>query len=76
MEARFGAVLLEVGFAHIRLVVQRPPRTREAAQAVAAEHFAMCDEFWAMEPGRPALTTVQQIAAYVIGAPFWGFWLA
>ncbi len=36
-EHRFGALLAEVGFAHIRLLARRPPRTLEAAQAVAAE---------------------------------------
>lgn len=74
-EARFGAVLLEVGFDHIRLLVQRPPRTRQSAEAVAAEHFAMCDEFWPIEHPSRALTTVPEIAAYVIASPFWGFWL-
>jgi len=45
-EDRFGATLLEVGFAHIRLLAQRPPRALPDAQAVAAELWAMCDEFW------------------------------
>ena len=50
-EDRFEAVLLEVGFEHIRLLVQRPPRIRQAAEAIAAEHWAMCDEFWPTGPG-------------------------
>ena len=48
MAPRFGAVLLEVGFADIRLLVQRPPRTRQSAEAVAAEPWAVCGEFSAM----------------------------
>ncbi|WP_222849185.1 DUF4253 domain-containing protein [Trebonia kvetii] len=36
-EDRFGAVLVEVGFAHIRLLARRPPRTRPDAQGVATE---------------------------------------
>ena len=74
-EERFGSVLVEVGFDHIRLLVQRPPRTRQAAEAVAAEHWAMCDEFWPTGPPDYALTTVGEIAAYIKDAPYWGFWL-
>ncbi len=44
-EDRFGARLLNVGpGAEIRLLVQRPPATRQAAQRVAAEHYAFADE--------------------------------
>jgi len=43
-EDRFGARLLEVGYAAIRVLVSRPPQTSEAAQLIAAEHFAFCDE--------------------------------
>lgn len=43
-EDRFGARLLEVGFADIRLVVSRPPRTLDEALPIAAEHVAFCDE--------------------------------
>ena len=74
-EERFGTVLVEVGFDHFRLLVKRPPRTRPAAEAAAAEIWAMCDEFW--KPGiRPyALTTVREIADHILGAPFWALWL-
>jgi Domain of unknown function (DUF4253) len=74
-EQRFGAALLEVGFGHIRLLVQRPPRTLPAARAAAAEIWAMCDEFWAIEESRPALRNVSDIADYLVGAPFWSLWL-
>lgn len=74
-EQRFGAALLEVGFDHIRLLVQRPPRTLPAAQAAAAEIWAMCDEFWEIEESRPALRNVSDIADYLVGAPFWSMWL-
>lgn len=74
-EERFGATLLEVGFDHIRLLVQRPPRTVVAAQAVAAEIWAMCDEFWTPERPGYALTDISEIASYVAGAPFWTLWL-
>jgi Domain of unknown function (DUF4253) len=69
-EDRFGAVLLEVGFAGIRLLVQRPPRTREAALALAAEHFALCDECG----GLNAQTEVGDIADILLDAPVWTLW--
>lgn len=73
-EDRFGAVLLEVGFDHIRLLVRLLLQTRPAAEAAAAEIWAMCDEFWRAE--RPeTLTTVSEIADYVRGNPFWSLWL-
>ncbi len=45
-EDRFGAVVVEVGFAHIRLLARRAPRSLEDIQAVAAELWATRDEFW------------------------------
>ena len=43
-ENRFGARLIDVGFADIRLLVERPPRTLAAAQRIAAEHVVLADE--------------------------------
>ncbi len=40
-EDRFGAPLIDVGFAGPRLLVERPPRALEAAQRIAAEHRAL-----------------------------------
>ena len=68
-ENRFGARLLEVGFADIRLLVSRPPRTLEAAQQIAAEHFAFCDA-----AGRTGLSGVGEIAPSLVNNPFWDFW--
>jgi hypothetical protein len=73
-EDRFGVVLCEVGFADVRMLVTRPPRTRRAAELVAAEIRAICDEFWPIERPGTALSTVGQIADYVKDAPFWGLW--
>ena len=73
-EERFGAVLFEVGFANIRVLVTRPPRTRRAAELVAAEIHAMCDEFWPIERPGTALWSVDEIADYVKDVPFWGLW--
>ncbi len=68
-EDRFGARLLEVGFADIRLLVSRPPQTLEAALPVAAEHVAFCDE-----AASRGLNWVSGIAAALVSNPFWDFW--
>jgi Domain of unknown function (DUF4253) len=67
-EDRFGARLLEMGAADIRLLVDRPPRTRQAAEAIAAEHFA-----FATESGTGS-GTISSIAAGLIDQPLWSFW--
>jgi len=73
-EARFGARLLQLGpGAVIWLLVERPPRSIRAAQAVAAELWAFCDAM-ADEHGSFSLVTVSEIAAHVPEAPVWGFW--
>ena len=69
-EARFGARLLDVGpGAQIRLLVERPPRSTEAAQRVAAEHFAFCDEC-----AGQGLHDIPGIAASLVDAPVWTCW--
>jgi Domain of unknown function (DUF4253) len=67
-EDRFGARLLEVGFADIRLLVSRPPRTLEAALPIAAEQVAFGDE------AHGGLRSVDEIAHAIVGNPFWDFW--
>jgi Domain of unknown function (DUF4253) len=67
-EDRFGARLLEVGFADIRLLVSRPPQTLEAAQPIAAEHFAFADE------AHKGPRHVGEIARAIVNNPFWDFW--
>jgi Domain of unknown function (DUF4253) len=73
-EDRFGATLIEVGFDHIRMMVRRPPRTLHDAQAVAAELYVMCDEFW--PPGKPGIAVygVRQIAEHTLDIPIWSMW--
>jgi hypothetical protein len=67
-EDRFGARLLEVGFADIRLLVSRPPQTLEAALPIAAEHFAFADD------AHRGLHHVGWIARALVNNPFWDFW--
>jgi hypothetical protein len=68
-EARFGARLLQVGFADIQVLAERPPRDQDAAQRLAAEHYAFCDEC-----GEDGLRAVSDIAARLRESPVWSFW--
>lgn len=43
-EDRFGARLIDVGYADLRLLVERPPRTLPEAHRIAAEQVALADE--------------------------------
>ena len=74
-EDRFGAVLVEVGFDHIRLLARRPPRTLAHAQAVAAELYLMCDEFWPIDKPGTAEKDIGSIAESILGIPIWSMWL-
>jgi hypothetical protein len=67
-EDRFGARLLRAGLAEFSVLAQRPPRTRESAQHLAAEHWAFCNEF-----GGTGLHDVPGITASLINSPVWTF---
>jgi hypothetical protein len=67
-EARFGARMLEVGFADIRLLVSRPPQTLEAAQRIAAEHIVFSEE------AHKGPSCIGGIARALVNNPFWDFW--
>jgi hypothetical protein len=69
-EDRFGAVLLKIGpSGRIQLLVERPPRTLEAARKLAAEHKAFSDEFADLGSG-----PIAERAAAIVNAPVWSFW--
>jgi Domain of unknown function (DUF4253) len=68
-EDRFGARLLQVGLAEIRLLAGRPPRTIEAAHHVTAEHYAFCNEC-----GTNDLRDIAGITANPLDSPIWIFW--
>jgi hypothetical protein len=74
-ENRFGAVLVEVGFAHIRLLARRPPRTLADAQAVAAELWTLCDEFWPIDRPGTAGRDIDEITERILDIPIWSLWL-
>ena len=69
-EARFGARLLRIGSdATLQVLVERPPRSLDAARRVAAEHWAFADECAGL-----GLRDVESIAATIVNAPIWTFW--
>lgn len=81
-EDRFGAVLVEVGFDHIRVLARRPPRTLlwalttlSHAQAVAAELLLMCDEFWPIDKPHTAFGDIEPVAEHILRFPIWSMWL-
>jgi Domain of unknown function (DUF4253) len=67
-EDRFGARLIDVGFADLRLLVQRPPRTLAAAQHVAAEQVVLADECV------DGMRDIPNLAARLVNSPIWTFW--
>jgi Domain of unknown function (DUF4253) len=67
-ENRFGARLKDVGFADIRLLVERPPRTLAAAQRIAAEHVILADDCI------DGFREIPNVAARLVNAPIWTFW--
>jgi hypothetical protein len=67
-EDRFGACLIDVGSAEIRLLVERSPRTLAAAQRIAAEHYVLADR------SGEGLQAVSRIALSLVNAPIWALW--
>jgi hypothetical protein len=51
------------------LLVSRPPQTREAAEPIAAEHYAFSDE-----TARGGRSGINDIARTLVNNPFWDFW--
>ena len=68
-EDRFGAVLVRMGPATLDLAVAAPPWERSECEAIAAEHFAFCDDTYAGNPG-----TLRDYANLLRGATRWSFW--
>jgi hypothetical protein len=67
-EDRYGARLIDVGHERLKLLVDRPPRTLEAAQRIAAEQVVLADECI------DAAGDVPGIADCLVNAPIWTFW--
>ena len=68
-EERFGATVMHVGFDTVDLLVERPALSRQAALAVAAEHFAFC-----MDNIYQGAGSIRRYAAGLPGTAIWSFW--
>ena len=68
-EDRFGAVLVRMGRATLELAVAAPPWERSECLAIAAEHYAFCDDTYRGNPG-----TLRDYANLLRGATRWSFW--
>jgi uncharacterized protein DUF4253 len=66
-EDRFGAGLVDVGYADLCLLVERPPRTLESAQRIAGQ-VVLADECIG------SFRNISNIAARLVNAPIWTFW--
>ena len=66
---RFGAVLVRMGRATLELAVAAPPWERSECLAIAAEHYAFCDDTYRGNPG-----TLRDYANLLRGATRWSFW--
>jgi Domain of unknown function (DUF4253) len=67
-EDRFGARLIDIGDADLRVFVERPPRTLRAAQRIAAEQAVLADEC------AGGARDIPGIAERLVDAPIWTFW--
>ena len=68
-EDRFGAVLVRMGRATLELAVAAPPWERSECLAIAAEHYAFCDDTYRGNPG-----TLRDYANLLRGSTRWSFW--
>jgi Domain of unknown function (DUF4253) len=68
-EDRFGAVLVKMGRATLDLAVAAPPWERSECIAIAAEHYAFCDDTYKGNPG-----TLRDYANLLRGCTRWSFW--
>jgi Domain of unknown function (DUF4253) len=67
-EDRFGARLIAVGDVDLGLFVERPPRTLEAAQCIAAEQIVLADECL------DGATVISVLAERLVNSPVWSLW--
>ncbi|MFF8725731.1 DUF4253 domain-containing protein [Streptomyces sp. NPDC015171] len=69
-EDRFGIRIVALGADALVVSVAAPPATADQAEALAAEHYALCPNSVAQSgPG-----SVREYAAELVGATSWSFW--
>ncbi|ARP70785.1 DUF4253 domain-containing protein [Streptomyces pluripotens] len=69
-EDRFGIRVVALGLDTLVVSVAAPPATRAEAEAVAAEHFALCPD----TIGQGDRESLQAYAKDLVGAHTWTFW--
>ncbi|MEU2064061.1 DUF4253 domain-containing protein [Streptomyces sp. NPDC013455] len=69
-EDRFGARVVALGTDTLVMSVAAPPGSAEAAEVLAAEHYALCPD--AVVRGGPG--SVRAYAEELVGAASWSFW--
>jgi hypothetical protein len=67
-EDRFGARLIDVGFADLRLFAERPPRTLAAARRLAAGQVVVAED--CIDGARD----IPDVAVRLLNGPIWTFW--
>jgi hypothetical protein len=74
-EDRFGAYVVNIGFAEFDVVVTRPPVDREQCLVLADEHYAFCpDNYAPQDLVEPVLFSREEYAEQLRGARVWHFW--
>lgn len=68
-EARYGARVAHIGHDTIEFTVDRPPRTREDALALARQQFVYCDDIV-----HQGIGSVEALAATILDGHAWFFW--
>ncbi len=68
---QYGAEIIAVTQDTLEFAVANPPATRDAAEQLAMDQFAYCEELVTCHAG-----TIRNLAANLLNAPFWFFWWA
>lgn len=66
---QYGADIIAVTQDTLEFAVANPPTTREAAEELAMNHFAYCEELVVYHA-----KTIRTLAASLLNAPTWFFW--
>lgn len=65
---QYGAEIIAVTTDTLEFAVANPPASRDAAEQLAMDHFAYCEDIVRHEAG-----TIRNLAANLLNAPYWFF---
>jgi hypothetical protein len=68
-EYRYDTVVVGLGFDTLLALARRPPQTEDAANALAAEHYAACPDLVLQ-----GAETIERYASTLRGEAVWTFW--